>query len=91
MLPTILQSICTSIDIGLSCTVDERIQEVIDTSGFFARHGRHRRAAVLPVPPSPETDVATDVVEDSTGQRERQRRDAEDDADDNKVFYFVLH
>jgi len=69
----------------LGLSIDERMQEIIDTSGFFVRRGRHRRAAVLPVPPSPEVDVATDVVEGSAGERERQRRDADDDDDDNKV------
>jgi len=60
------------------------MQEVIDTRGFFVRHGRHRRAALLPVPPSPEVDVAAShVVDDSAQQHDRQRRRARDD--DNKV------
>ena len=51
------------------------MQEFIDTRGFFVRHGRQRRAALLPVAPSPEVDVAAGhVVEDTRQQHRRQRR-----------------
>jgi len=60
------------------------MQEFIDTRGFFVRHGRHRRAALLPVPPSPEVDVAADSMSRDVAHRHhRQRRDT----DDNRVRY----
>jgi len=70
---------------------DDKMQEFIDTSGFFVRHGRHRRAAVLPVAPSPEVDVtAGHVTKDDELQQQldRQRRDTDDDY--NKVHVVLL-
>ena len=68
---------------------DQEMQEFIDTRGFFVRHGRHRRAALFPVAPSPEVDVAADSVSrDVTRQHHRQRRDTDDDKvrrDEQKV------
>ena len=64
------------------CHIDDEMQQIIDTRGFFVRHGRHRRAALLPVAPSPEVhDVdsadSDSVVEDGVQQRHRQRRDTD--------------
>ena len=57
------------------------MQEVIDTDGFFVRHGRQRRAALLPVAPSPEVDVASHVIDDDERQRRRRSADRTDDND----------
>jgi len=71
----------------------EEMQEVIDTHGFFVRHGRQRRAALFPVPPPPETEVDTSNMaadgaldRDSVQQLGRQRRKARDD---NKVYLHI--
>jgi len=67
------------------------MQEFIDTRGFFVRHGRLRRAAVLPVAPSSDVDVAAEsiashVIEDSElNEHQRHRRAADHSDDDNKV------
>ena len=60
---------------------DVDMQEVIDTDGFFVRHGRQRRAALLPVAPSPEVDVASHVIDDDERQRRRRSADRTDDND----------
>jgi len=60
---------------------DVDMQEVIDTDGFFVRHGRQRRTALLPVAPSPEVDVASHVIDDDERQRRRRSADRTDDND----------